>query len=78
MAQQNSRKDNMKAKYSYHPVRQGLYDFHNEHDSCGVGFVANTNGKKSHQIIEKGIRVLEKLMHRGAEPVNRRTVLRES
>jgi glutamate synthase domain-containing protein 2/glutamate synthase domain-containing protein 1/glutamate synthase domain-containing protein 3 len=56
----------MREKYTYHPGKKGLYDFANEHDACGVGFVANTNGEKSHQIIEKGIRVLEKLMHRGA------------
>ena len=56
----------MNEKYTYHPGQRGLYDFANEHDACGVGFVANTNGEKSHQIVQKGIRVLEKLMHRGA------------
>lgn len=56
----------MKEKFTYHPGKRGLYDFANEHDACGVGFVANTSGEKTHQIVEKGIRVLEKLMHRGA------------
>ncbi len=50
----------------FHPGKVGLYDFANEHDACGVGFVANINGIKSHSIIEQGIRVLVKLQHRGA------------
>jgi len=48
------------------PIKQGLYDPANEHDSCGVGFVAQINGTPSHQIIERGIEVLGKLLHRGA------------
>jgi len=48
------------------PPAQGLYDPCNEHDSCGVGFVANIDGTKTHDIIKKGIRVLENLLHRGA------------
>lgn len=47
-------------------LRQGLYSPHNEHDACGVGFVTNINGSKSHEIVERGIRVLENLLHRGA------------
>jgi glutamate synthase (NADPH/NADH) large chain len=50
----------------FHPGKVGLYDFANEHDACGVGFVANINGSKSHAIIEQGIQVLVKLQHRGA------------
>ena len=45
---------------------EGLYDPRNEHDACGLGFVANLKGKKSHQIIKDGIRILENLEHRGA------------
>ncbi|MCM5570867.1 glutamate synthase-related protein [Burkholderiaceae bacterium FT117] len=45
---------------------QGLYDPVNEHDSCGVGFVANIKGKKSHRIIEQGLQILCNLDHRGA------------
>jgi len=37
------------------PPRQGLYDPKNEHDSCGVGFVADIKGRKSHRIIEQGL-----------------------
>jgi glutamate synthase (NADPH/NADH) large chain len=46
--------------------KQGLYDPCNEHDACGVGFVANIRGEKSHDIVEKGIEVLLNLEHRGA------------
>ncbi len=44
----------------------GLYDPRNEHDACGLGFIANMKGEKSHKIIEDGIRILENLEHRGA------------
>ena len=37
------------------PPKQGLYDPRNEHDSCGVGFVANIKGEKSHEIISQGL-----------------------
>ena len=50
----------------YPPVAQGLYDPANEHDACGVGFVANIKGKKSHEIIEQGLTILKNLTHRGA------------
>jgi glutamate synthase domain-containing protein 2/glutamate synthase domain-containing protein 1/glutamate synthase domain-containing protein 3 len=48
------------------PRAQGLYDPRNEHDACGVGFVADLKGRKSHQIIEYGLQILENLTHRGA------------
>jgi glutamate synthase (NADPH/NADH) large chain len=48
------------------PVRQGLYDPANEHDSCGVGFVANIKGRKSHEVITAGLQILVNLDHRGA------------
>ncbi|HEY0283257.1 MAG TPA: hypothetical protein VGC27_11610, partial [Rhizomicrobium sp.] len=48
------------------PPKQGLYDPRNEHDSCGVGFVANIKGVKSHGIITQGLQVLSNLDHRGA------------
>ncbi len=48
------------------PEAQGLYDPRNEHDACGVGFVAHIKGKKSHAIIEQGLTVLRNLTHRGA------------
>lgn len=48
------------------PERQGLYDPANEHDACGVGFVAHMKGVKSHQIVKDGLFILENLTHRGA------------
>ncbi|MCC6849972.1 MAG: glutamate synthase large subunit [Deltaproteobacteria bacterium] len=48
------------------PGRQGLYDPMHEHDACGVGFVVNMKGEKSHAIIEQGLRILANLTHRGA------------
>ncbi|MCP3965819.1 MAG: glutamate synthase large subunit, partial [Lentisphaerae bacterium] len=51
---------------SYHPDQQGLYDFSNEHDACGVGLVANIDGRKTHKIVEQGVEVLKRLLHRGA------------
>ncbi|MDP2653575.1 MAG: glutamate synthase large subunit [Candidatus Omnitrophota bacterium] len=50
----------------HYPPKQGLYDPCFEHDSCGVGFVVNIKGKKSHEIIRSGIQILENLTHRGA------------
>jgi glutamate synthase (NADPH/NADH) large chain len=48
------------------PSAQGLYDPRWEHDACGIGFVAQISGRKSHDIITKGIQVLINLTHRGA------------
>ena len=48
------------------PAKQGLYDPRNEHDACGVGFVAHMKGVKSHQIVRDGLFILENLTHRGA------------
>ena len=48
------------------PIAQGLYDPANEHDACGVGFVAHIKGQKSHSIIEQGLLILKNLDHRGA------------
>ena len=48
------------------PEQQGLYDPQNEHDACGVGFVAHIKGKKDHSIVEQGLKILENLDHRGA------------
>lgn len=48
------------------PARQGLYDPQFEHESCGVGFVANMKGVQSHEIVEQGLQILVNLEHRGA------------
>ncbi|OYT87118.1 MAG: glutamate synthase subunit alpha [Burkholderiales bacterium PBB6] len=44
----------------------GLYSPSNEHDACGVGFVAHIKGQKAHGIVEQGLKILENLDHRGA------------
>jgi glutamate synthase (NADPH) large chain len=49
------------------PKKKGLYDPSEEHDSCGIGFVAQIRGVKSHDIIHRGLEVLENMSHRGAE-----------
>ncbi len=48
------------------PPEQGLYSPSREHDSCGVGFVANMHNRKSHEIVEMGLQILLNLDHRGA------------
>jgi glutamate synthase (NADPH/NADH) large chain len=48
------------------PTAQGLYDPAKEHDSCGVGFVADMRNRKSRDILEKGLQILANLDHRGA------------
>ncbi|MEJ2423947.1 MAG: glutamate synthase large subunit [Candidatus Thiodiazotropha sp.] len=48
------------------PPKQGLYDPAHEHDACGVGFVANIKGVKTHKTVQQGLGILERLTHRGA------------
>ena len=48
------------------PPAQGLYDSRNEHDACGVGFVANMHNAKSHELVQMGLQILVNLDHRGA------------
>jgi glutamate synthase (NADPH) large chain len=48
------------------PVPQGLYDPANEHDACGVGFIAHIKGVKSHAVVRQGLQILDNLTHRGA------------
>ncbi|MFM9834951.1 MAG: glutamate synthase large subunit [Methylophilaceae bacterium] len=48
------------------PAKQGLYNPSNEHDACGVGFVAHIKGVKSHKIVQQGLELLTNLTHRGA------------
>jgi glutamate synthase (NADPH) large chain len=53
-------------KTNFPPPAQGLYHPAQEHDACGIGFVANIRGHKSHDIVKKGIQLLLNLAHRGA------------
>jgi glutamate synthase domain-containing protein 2/glutamate synthase domain-containing protein 1/glutamate synthase domain-containing protein 3 len=48
------------------PEKQGLYDPAYEHDACGVGFVVDIKGRKSHKILQQGLQILTNLDHRGA------------
>jgi glutamate synthase (ferredoxin) len=48
------------------PPAQGLYDPAHEHDACGVGFVVDIQGRKSHAIVSQALTVLKNLLHRGA------------
>ena len=48
------------------PLRPDLYESQFEHDACGVGFVAHIKGKRSHDIVAKGLQILDNLVHRGA------------
>jgi len=52
---------------------RGLYDSRFEHDACGVGLLVNVRGVKSHQLVEKGLQVLEHMVHRGAEGADPKT-----
>ncbi len=48
------------------PAAQGMYDPRNEHDACGVGFVATLTGEASYALVEQALTVLRNLEHRGA------------
>ncbi|MDX6277713.1 MAG: glutamate synthase large chain, partial [Nocardioidaceae bacterium] len=52
--------------FSALPAAQGLYDPSNEHDACGVAFVATLTGVPSNDIVAKGLTALRNLDHRGA------------
>ncbi|MDR2633053.1 MAG: glutamate synthase large subunit [Treponema sp.] len=52
---------------------QGLYQKEAEHDSCGIGFVADIKGRPSHGIVQRGLEVLERMEHRGAESADNKT-----
>ncbi|MGV3772438.1 MAG: glutamate synthase subunit alpha, partial [Verrucomicrobiales bacterium] len=63
----NGTKTNEKMKNRYGlPPKQGMYDPQFEHDACGVGFVVNYKGKKSHEIVRQALNILVNLRHRGA------------
>jgi glutamate synthase (NADPH/NADH) large chain len=52
---------------------EGLYQRENEHDSCGIGFVADIKGRRSHAVLQRGLEVLERMEHRGAESADNKT-----
>src|SRR3977135_414808 len=53
-------------EHTWRPPAEGLYDLSQEKDACGVGFIANIKGRKSHQIVSDAISILCNLEHRGA------------
>jgi glutamate synthase (NADPH) large chain len=55
------------------PDAQGLYNPENEHDNCGIGFVAHIKGKPSHEIVLRGLDVLLNMDHRGATGADKTT-----
>ncbi len=55
------------------PEKAGLYRSAFEHDNCGIGFVAHLKGKKSHNIIQRGLETLVNMTHRGAEGADSKT-----
>ncbi|WP_299145441.1 glutamate synthase large subunit [uncultured Dialister sp.] len=55
------------------PKPQGLYDPRNEHDACGIGFVANIKGKRSYGIVDDALKILENLKHRGGEGADQKS-----
>ena len=57
----------------YPPANKGLYDPAFEHDACGVGFVVDMHGRRSHSIVEQGLTVLANLDHRGAQGAEKNT-----
>src|SRR6267142_6014602 len=62
----DSKPAEMAREHSWRPPAEGLYDLSLEKDSCGVGFIANIKGRKSHQIVSDAISILCNLEHRGA------------
>lgn len=57
---------NLTVQPKHFPTPQGMYHPQNEHDACGVGFICNLHGKKSHDIIHHALEILVRLTHRGA------------
>ena len=54
-------------------LQKNLYNPDYEHDACGVGLLVDIHGNKSHDIVEKGMQVLENMLHRGAESADNKT-----
>ena len=65
--------DKFETMQNQFPFRQGLYDPQYEKDACGVGLLVNIHGGKSHEIVERGLQVLENMVHRGAEGADAKT-----
>ncbi|HSU54587.1 MAG TPA: glutamate synthase central domain-containing protein, partial [Candidatus Dormibacteraeota bacterium] len=66
MTQKNGKEFKRRGVRTQPPGKQGLYDPNFEHDACGVGFVVNIKGRRSHSIVAQGLQILHNLDHRGA------------
>ena len=54
-------------------IKKNIYNQNQEHDACGVGIVASTEGKKSRKVVEFGIQALKAVWHRGAVDADGKT-----
>lgn len=61
------------ADFSAGCTTQGLYQYDNEHDACGVGMIVDIHGNKSHELVDAALKVLENMKHRGAEGADNKT-----
>ena len=59
--------------YQRQPKQLGLYEASHQHDACGLGMLVNTQGGKSHELVESALKVLENMRHRGAEGADNKT-----
>ena len=65
MSTKESRVDQKNYKFNERPKSSGLYDANYEHDACGMGFISHLDGKPSRSIVDDGLTILERLVHRG-------------
>ncbi|MDX1772146.1 MAG: glutamate synthase subunit alpha, partial [Planococcaceae bacterium] len=56
-----------------YPVPQGLYDPEQEHEACGIGMIANINGRKTHSIVQHAVTILCNMEHRGGQSADTST-----
>ncbi|HOW64372.1 MAG TPA: glutamate synthase large subunit [Candidatus Paceibacterota bacterium] len=66
MSSEDKSQRNRETRRTGLPEKQGLYDPQFEHESCGVGFVVNIKGRKSHALVRQALTILLNLRHRGA------------
>src|SRR4051812_8631351 len=65
-AREHTLREHPLREHTWRPPAEGLYDLSQEKDACGVGFIANIKGHKSHQIVSDALDILCNLEHRGA------------
>jgi len=65
MSTKESKVDQRNYTFNQRPKSKGLYDANYEHDACGMGFISHLDGKPSRSIVDDGLIILERLVHRG-------------